>query len=251
MGKPSSQTPVEPQDDGHKERARKAKHHARPFWKIIFDFCNPIYHFRRFKEDLAVSKAALEKRKKLIAGEADHADLPDIFRGKLMGVFFLTGWTNLIGIALGYAAQKAYQSEWVGLYATPVLCYLVTAVAFQIGWWVDNRRIYRQTHKDPAHRFWELQKDMLPVHRASLPMAVMFGFANLIVATPILFAISLLNPDLSKEIPAGLLIMIGEFLFIGGAFVRIMGDFFDKYSLRLAMKYRAICRDVDSQSPIS
>lgn len=224
---------------GKKKQAEE--HHSRPFWKVVLDFLNPGYHVKRFKEDLLVTRAALEKRKHLISGEVLTEDMPEIFRGKLFGVFFLTGWTNLVGIGLGYVAQKMFSSEWVGLFATPVLCYFVTAVGFQIGWWLDNRRIYAAYHPDPAHRFWELQKDMFPVHKASLPMAVVFAFANLIVATPILALISWLSPEISREIPAGLLIMIGEFLFIGGSFVRIMGDFFDKYSYHLAMKYRNVC----------
>ena len=73
-------------------------------------------------------------------------------------------------------------------------------------------------------------------------MAVVFSFANLIVATPILALISFLSPNIAKEIPAGVLIMIGEFLFIGGTFVRVMGDYFDKYSYLLAIKYRSICK---------
>lgn len=247
MSDPSTDSPLKQLLDANKEN----KHHSRSIWKVILDFCNPFYHVKRFKEDFAVSKAALEKRKQLLSGEASTADLPEIFRGKLLGVFFLTGWTNLIGLGLGFALQKATGSEWIGLYTTPPLCYIVTAIAYQIGWWIDNRKIYRQTHDDPAHRFWELQKDMLPVHRASLPMAVMFGFANLIVATPIQFMISFFSPEVAKEIPSGLLIMIGEFLFIGGAFVRIMGDFFDKYGYKLAIKYRSICKSDSSDQPVS
>lgn len=208
--------------------------------KVIGDFANPVYHWKRFKEDMVVTRRALAKRKELLAGETHHADYPEIFRGKLMGVFFATGWTNLIGIGLGYVAQKMWSSVWVGLFSTPVLAYVVTAIGFQVGWWLDNRDIYRAAHSDPAHQFWQLQKDMLPVHRAALPFAVVFNFANVLVSGPILALITLVAPRVAQEIPAGAMIILVEFLFIGGSFVRVMGDFFDKYSYRLAAKYHPV-----------
>ena len=207
---------------------------------VVGDFVNPAYHVRRFKEDLAVTRRALAKRKELLAGETHHADYPEIFRGKLMGVFFATGWTNLVGIGLGYVAQKIWSSVWVGLFSTPVLAFVVTAIGFQIGWWLDNRTIYRAAHADPGHQFLQLQKDMMPVHRAALPFAVVFNFANVLVSGPILAVLTLIFPKAAQEIPAGALIMIVEALFIGGSFVRVMGDFFDKYSYQLAAKYHPI-----------
>ncbi len=209
----------------------------------LIDHMNPRYHLTRFKEDMAATKSALQKRKDLLNGNADHASLPEIFRGKLMGVFFATGWTNLVGIALGVAAQKASSNQYVGLFATPVFCYFVTAIGFQVGWWLDNRRIYQQVHADPAHRFWSLQQDMLPVHKASLPFAVAFNVANLVISGPILVLISWINPTVGRETPAGILIIVVEFLFVGSQFVRVMGDFFDKYSYKLATKYKVICQE--------
>ncbi len=234
-------------DDNQKKMKIDTDHHSRGFGKVILDFLNPGYHFRRMKEDLVVTKAALMKRKELLRGQANSEDLPEIFRGKLMGVFFATGWTNLVGIALGYVAQKMFSSPWAGLLLTPVLCFLMTAIGFQIGWWLDNRRIYGAYHKDPAHQFLELQKDMMPVHRTSLPMAIAFSFANVLIAAPILALLTWLVPDFAREAPAGLLIMIGEFLFIAGTFVRVMGDFFDKHGYALAIKYRAVCTGSDKE----
>lgn len=190
---------------------------------------------------MVATRAALARRKELLSGSAAHADLPEIFRGKLMGVFIATGWTNLLGIFLGGLLQFTFRNQWLGLFTTPAICYLVTALAFQIGWWLDNREIYRAAHPDPAHRFWELQRDMWPVHQAALPFAVAFSTVNLVLTAPILGVITLINPELGKNTPAGALIILVEFLFIGGSFVRLMGDFFDKYSFRLAAKYARVC----------
>ncbi len=210
------------------------------------------YHIARFREDLAATRAALEKRRRLVSGEATTEELPEIFRGKLMGVFLATGWTNLVGLALGGVVQYSTGSQWLGLFLTPAICFVVTAIAFQIAWWFDNRKLYALSASDPAHRFWTLQKDMGPVHRAAIPVAVGFSLVNFIIISPLLGLITLINPELGRNTPAGALIMLVEFLFIGSSFVRLMGDFFDKYSFSLAAKYRdTICQVVDSpQAPI-
>lgn len=222
------------------------EHPKRTFGRVVLDFLNPGYHFRRLKEDMVATKAALQKRKELLAGSMSHAELPEVFRGKLMGVFFATGWTNMVGIGLGYVAQKMFSNAWVGLLSTPILCYVMTAIGFQVGWWIDNMKIYQGYKKDPAHQFFELQKDMWPVHQKAFSMAVVFTIVNVGFASPILAALTFFAPNVAKEIPAGMLIMIGEFLFIAGSFVRVMGDFFDKHSYKLAMKYRAICANCES-----
>lgn len=240
----SDQTPTPPEtpSDGHHGWSDVIHPtHSRTPWQAVRDMFSLRYHVRRLQEDLAATKSALELRKHLDTGNADREMLPAIFRGKLMGVFFATGWTNLIGIFLGGWLQYSNQNQWVGLFSTPALCYIVTAIGFQIGWFLDNRTIYRNAHPDPAHRFLELQKDMLPVHKAALPVAIVFSTANILIAGPILTLITLINPEAGKNTPAGALIMLVEFLFIGGSFVRLMGDFFDKYAYKLATKYAKVC----------
>jgi|GEM_PF-2139447 len=221
----------------------KLKHHPgkRPVFLALCDIFSIRYHLRRLKEDLAVTKAALERRKALLAGTATEEELPNIFRGKLMGVFFATGWTNLIGIVLGAFLQYSFQNPLIGLYATPPLCFTVTAIAFQIGWWFDNKKIYQTVNKTPNTQFLALQRDMWPVHKASLPIAIGFSLLNYILLTPFYILLTTFAPNLAKNTPAGALIVIIEFLFIGGTFVRLMGDFFDRHGFTLAAKYREIC----------
>ncbi|MBX3113851.1 MAG: hypothetical protein KF836_04730 [Fimbriimonadaceae bacterium] len=234
-----------PPDPATTTGSAKDVHHRAPkksMGEAVRDMFSIRYHVRRFREDMIATKAALEKRKSLLNGEATHEELPEIFRGKLMGVFFATGWTNLLGIFLGGVLQYRFGSQWLGLYATPFLCFIVTAIAFQIAWWLDNRSIYRMIHRDPVHQFFDLQKDMVPVHRAALPVAIGFSLVNFLISSPVLALITLINPEAGKNTPAGALIMIVEFLFIGSSFVRIMGDFFDKHSFTLAAKYKDICR---------
>jgi hypothetical protein len=158
-----------------------------------------------------------------------------------MGVFFATGWTNLIGIFLGGLLQFRFENPILGLYATPPLCFTVTAIAFQIGWWIDNKHIYHAVSDTPGGRFLALQRDMLPVHKASLPIAIGFSLLNYILLTPFYILLTTFAPNLAKHTPAGALIVIIEFLFIGGTFVRLMGDFFDRHGFTLAAKYRDIC----------
>lgn len=213
----------------------------RPILHALADLFSIRYHARRLKEDLAVTKAALEKRKALLAGTATEEELPDIFRGKLMGVFFATGWTNLIGILLGGFLQYRFENPILGLYATPPLCFTVTAIAFQVGWWLDNKRIYESVNPTPGGQFLTLQRDMWPVHKAAFPIAIGFSLLNYILLTPFYLLLTTFAPNLAKNTPAGALIVMIEFLFIGGTFVRLMGDFFDRHGFTLAAKYRDIC----------
>jgi hypothetical protein len=226
---------------GDHKRSKIIPPAQRSFVQFLKDIFSIRYHVHRLKEDLTFTKAALAKRKLLLAGTATAAELPEIFRGKLMGVFFATGWTNLIGIALGGFLQFRFGNPLLGLYSTPPLCFLITGIAFQIGWWADNKTIYGNHNQDPYHQFLNLQKDMWPMHRAALPIAIGFSLLNYILITPLYGLLSAINPMLAKNTPAGALIMLVEFLFIGSTFVRLMGDFFDRHSYTLAAKYKEIC----------
>lgn len=223
------------------EQTRMSAPGRKPLLAGIRDLFSIRYHIRRLKEDITATKSALERRKALHDGQATEGELPDIFRGKLMGVFFATGWTNLLGIMAGGFLQYRFGNGLLGLYATPPLCFTFTAVAFQIGWWFDNKTIYRSVAETPGGRFLALQRDMVPVHRAALPIAIGFSLMNYVILSPLYLLLEWINPMLAKNTPAGALIMVIEFLFVGGTFVRLMGDFFDRHGYTLAAKYRDIC----------
>ncbi|MFQ6540178.1 hypothetical protein [Aphanothece stagnina] len=213
----------------------------RSGWQVVIDFLNPVYHFRRFKEDMAVAKSALYLRKQILHDGLDSHRLPEIFRGMMMGIFFATGWTNMLGVAAGALLQRLTDNQWIGLYSTFFFCFVITAVAYQIGWYLDNRRLYAKTHADPVHRFLELQRDMWPIHKTALRFVVAFSIINIPLSTLIVGVITLISDRFAKNMPSGLVIMLVEALFVAGPFVRIMGDTFDKHSYVLAAKYRHLC----------
>lgn len=223
------------------EQTRTSAPIRKSVWAGLRDLFSIRYHIRRLGEDVAATKAALARRKALHDGEATEEELPDIFRGKLMGVFFATGWTNLLGIMAGGFLQYRFGNGLLGLYATPPLCFSFTAVAFQIGWWFENKKLYHSVEGTPGGRFLALERDMFPVHRASLPIAIGFSLMNYVILSPLYLLLEFINPMLAKNTPAGALIMVVEFLFIGGTFVRLMGDFFDRHGYTLAAKYRDQC----------
>ncbi|MEZ5163484.1 MAG: hypothetical protein R2688_06980 [Fimbriimonadaceae bacterium] len=215
-------------------------------WKrLLLNFVNPAYHWKRLKEDLKVSRKALENRRAIQNGELQGHPLPEIFRGKLFGVFFATGWTNLVGIGLGYVTQLYVNSlsnslskyaHWIGLFSTPIYCFVVTAIAYQVGWWLDNKQIYRKHAPDPAHQFQHLERDMIPIHLTALKFAVGFGVVQHPFWEPLP---NLLRYSLAQwqSFSRRSIHHAGGFLFVAGPFVRIMGDFFDKYCT-LATRHR-------------
>ena len=217
-------------------------------WKrLLLNFVNPAYHWKRLKEDLKVSRKALENRRAIQNGELQGHPLPEIFRGKLFGVFFATGWTNLVGFGLGYLTQlyifsqsatlKPY-AHWVGLYISPLYCFIITAIAYQLGWWLDNKQIYLKHASDPAHQFQHLERDMIPIHLTALKFAVGFGIFNVLFGSILNRVLELIAGSFAQLFPSVIFIMLAEFLFVAGPFVRIMGDFFDKYSYTLATRHR-------------
>lgn len=205
--------------------------------ETIRQFGNPLYHFRRFLEDLDASRKALVLRRQILRGEITDVPWNVIFRGKLFGVFFATGWTSLLGVGLGYSLQLATRSQWIGLYVTPVLIYIVTAVAYQVGWFLDNQAIYNRLPGDAWERFRRFQSDLLPVHLTALKFAIGFNLLNLLAGTLIVGLITWASKAFAQVFPASLTTMVIEAVFIAGPFVRIMGDFFDRYSFVLADQY--------------
>lgn len=203
----------------------------------FFRFINPVYHVRRFKEDLSATRKALRFRKEILHGNFDGMALPEVFRGKLFGVFFATGWTTTLGFLASWILQRATNSQWVGLYATPVLIYIITALAYQIGWYLDNKRLYALSYKEKDRRFIEFEKDLAPVHWTGFKFAVIFNVLNLTLGSLLTALVTFISEPFAKVFPQFVFIVIIEALFVAGPFVRIMGDFFDRYSYRLAKKY--------------
>ncbi|MCU0316709.1 MAG: hypothetical protein MUC92_08960 [Fimbriimonadaceae bacterium] len=213
----------------------KPKRH--PTVQKCLDYANPKYHWSQIKHDLDSMKQAMANRHAVLEGE-HTVPLDRVFRGKLFGAFFLSGPSNILGVVLGYGLQRFFHNQWVGLFGTILVCFLITAIAYQIVWFLDNRRLYRKVSDNPLIAFREMQRDLAPVHRTALNFALGFGLITIPINALIVGIMTLVNDDFAKIVPVGGIMMIVEALFVSGAFVRVMGDFYEKYSVKLAEKYQ-------------
>jgi hypothetical protein len=207
-------------------------------FKRVLDFLNPVYHIRRLMEDLTLMKQAFKSRKSLgAAGAHDKESLQQLFRGKLFSAFFMSGPSGLLAAALAYTIQRLFDSHWIGLLATFVFALVITSIAYQIVWYIDNRILYDRDSKGKLHGILELQKDMWPIHLVGLKTGAFFFFVVGPINAAILGAFELMNRDFAKWFPVPVVVFLVDIAIVQGPFLRIMGDFFEKHSFRLAEKY--------------
>lgn len=203
------------------------------------DMLNPAYHVRQMKEDMKAFKLAMANRQRLLH-ETDHSDIVELFRGRLVGTFFISGPSNLVGVALASWLQVASGMPYMAL-LMPVVCYLTTALAYQVVWAYENRKLYGWLPGSPWTRFVAMEKDLWPVHRASFRYALFFYFLLTVTQPIVIFAVDSLNHKLAQRVPFPAIMTVVEFLLISGPFVRNMGDFFESYAPVIGERYRTFC----------
>lgn len=209
------------------------------FLERVRDFLNPAYHIRQFVEDMRLMRKALLDRK---AFETDHdmESLAKVFRGRLFSAFFITGSSGLIAAALAYAIQRYFDNPWIGLFATILFGIVVTSLAYQIFWFIDNKGLYQKNGHQTIGSLVEMQRDLWPVHF----MGIKTGLTFLILTTPvnglIIGLIEFFNRKFAAVLPVPVIMYVVDLILVQGAFLRLMGDFFDRYSKVLAKKYAAL-----------
>jgi hypothetical protein len=199
---------------------------------------NPKYHVMRLREDLGHMMKAIALRKTL--NFEDHeVSLGEVFRGKLLSTFFLTGPSGLVALGLAYWVQRITANAFVGFFMTVLFLGVITSAFYQLLWYLDNRRIYRQAFGDPISRFLNLQRDILPVNFKGIRTGLVLGAVSTFwLASLIIAPIQIFFPRVAEVVPAGLLLFGLEAIFVQAPLLRIMGDFFEKHGQVLGEKYR-------------
>lgn len=206
------------------------------------NYLNPVYHLRRFQEDVHLMRRAFQERG---ASTIPHSEteLQQLFRGRLFSAFFLCGPFGMAGAALGYVWQRYSQSPWIGWLGTVLFTMILTTIAYQIIWLLMNKPIYAPYRR--SDRFMALQSDMWPAHW----FGIRTGGAFALLASPINAAlIGLLqyfSSSLARDLPIPILVLLVDWIVVQGTFMRLMGDFFDRHSRVLAARH---VRVVDAAS---
>lgn len=200
---------------------------------------NPVYHLRRIREDISLMFKALRERQAYDSTH-NHETLAKLFRGKLLSSFFITGPSAFVSMGLAYWAQRIFKSPWVGAVATVVFATIITTLAYQVFWWFDNRRLYQRQGHNVFEGLLEMQRDLWPVHL----YGIRIGLTFLLVVAPIngiiIRAIELASPQFAEVFPVPIIMAVVDAVAVQGTFARIMGDYFDRHSQRLATKYYSV-----------
>jgi hypothetical protein len=223
------------------------------FLKRVGQYLNPIFHYKRVKEDIKLSTQALEFRRNhkndddamVITTRGIRPE--DLLRGRLAAAFFLSGPFGMIGIPLGWWVQLASKDnslridpKFLGIVITILVVMMVTSLVYEYIWYTDNKQLYQHLPTF-GQKFKAVFTDVWPVHWTGIRAGLLLGLVSSYWAIAlILFLLSKLPNDLGDKIPANLSLMITEFFFIQGPLLRIMGEFFDKHSRFLAKKYQQV-----------
>ncbi len=193
-------------------------------------YANPLYHLRKLREDLGAMWHAL--RLHLDGRVPDETSLAKAFRGKLMACFWLSGPTSWIGWSLSYYLQRRFENPLLGQYSVPAINMVVTTFAYQVFWWLGNRELYRG-----EGGFRRFERDLLPVHGNGIRIGMSFNLVTWPLTSLLLLGIQFLNQRAAVAIPAVAVQQAVDAIFVNTTFMRLMGDFFERWSVVLASRH--------------
>lgn len=202
--------------------------------KRILPYLNPAYHIRQMKEDLRLMRQAL-RTQRVFSKPHTPDELQQLFRGRLFTCFFLSGPTSFLGAGIGGVLQWMTNNAWVGLFGTILGTLLVTTIAYQVFWFFGNRRVYRVGGHFGWRGFHDLQRDLWPVHLFGAKTGLSFALVAIPINAVIIGIFEFFG--LASRLPVPLLVLIIDAIVVQGTFVRIMGDFFDRYAHELSLKH--------------
>lgn len=196
---------------------------------------NPRYHWSQLKHDLAAFGHALKSLRHELH-EHDTARLHDLFRGRLMIAFYISGPFNMVAVVFTQALQYVLRLP-ESVVILPVVANLLTGIVFQLVWSVVNHGVYRRAYPHWGDRIRAFEADMWPIHWAAIRLAAVFWVANLVVTLLIVETLRVVAPEAAHNIPWVVLATVIEFIVVAPGFVRNIGDFFERHADSLAEKY--------------
>lgn len=212
--------------------------YSAKFLARLRNYTNPLYHCRRMGEDLAAAYHAL-RNWNYTTIRGDEAKLAKAFRGKLFAAFFFSGAFMIVAVALGVKTQFDTNNRYLGVFATMGYSMVLTTAAYQVFWAIANLDFYRFTSPNPWSRFLQLERDLWPVHRRALQMALVVAFVIVPINLGIAWAVGWLPAHIADYVPMGVIVAIVNVILIDSTVIRAMGDQFDAHSRVLAAQYRA------------
>lgn len=198
----------------------------------------PAYHLRRLREDVRAAKHALANRD-LEQLRSHPLSFARAVRGRLFAAYFLVGPFGMLGLIGGAWFQYTTTLPGKGTLTylvTLALGNLFTTIGYQVIWTFFHRSWY-WANASLAQGFLNMQRDLLPLQWRGFKL---FATAIIVLAPAFLLSLAAIDaffPALTSVVPVGLVSFALEFVFVHATLVRLMGDLFERESLRIAHRH--------------
>jgi hypothetical protein len=200
---------------------------------VVRDFSNPLYHWRKIREDVSASRAALKNWH--LSEISDPCTFEKAARGKLFSTFVIAGLISMIALPAGAAVQAATANAYWGLAATIVTGQTVAFLAYQAIWFSSNRDLYRTG--SVFQNFRRLQHDLLPMQWEGLKIVSLFISLGLPFLAVISWLLQHFAPGAVRVVPISVIAAVLDALLFNSNFVRAMGNLFEKHARVLTRRY--------------
>jgi hypothetical protein len=208
---------------------------SRDLGGYLRNLVRPGYHLRKLRDDFRSARHALANRD-LDSLRPDLPSLARAFRGRMFATYFLVGPFASLGFIAGIWFQYATDFE-----PKLLLAYLVTVVVgnvcstlgFQVIWAAAHRQLYWKG-RTALEGWLVLWRDVLPLQWRGFRLWLV---ANIVLFPILSFLLGLADsfaPRAFAGIPVAGIGGVLELLFVHGTLVRLMGDLFERESLRFA-----------------
>lgn len=204
-------------------------------WQRFREFLNPLYHWHKFREDIAAARHGLSVWH-LGQLKSNPAEFERGARGKMFGTFVISGAFACVALPAGIAVQAATKSAWMGMMTPIIVGHLMSNIAFQVIWAWTNRDLYR-SERNVFRRFLSLQKDLLPLQWAGIKIVVPMILIALPINIFLAWVIETYFKDLVQYLPVGAFMVVIEMILFQGTYIRLMGNLFERYARDLAVRH--------------
>jgi len=205
----------------------------RNWKKSIRSWANPAYHFRKIREDLYAAKKGLQ-----IWHLGTLLDDRDKFamtaRGKFFATFVIAGACASVAFPIGWAAQAASNSFWIGMAVTILAGHAAANLSFLLIWMFTNKDLYKNRSGLAVY------DDILPLLWRGIKVATWLTIIALPLNGIIVKGLETFAANAIRFLPTSAFMAMLDALLFNSTYVRLMGNLYEKYSGELADKY---CRN--------
>lgn len=202
----------------------------------VRQFVRPGYHVRKIREDVRAARHALKNRD-LETMRCDVAAFATAIRGRLFAAYFLVGPFALIGFVVGTWYQYATALPYEGI-ATYLITLLVgnigSTLGFQLIWAAAHRRLYWGGAPGQGGGWLGLWRDLLGLQWRGFKLFVVASALIIPLLALLLALLDRLAPQFVSVVPVAATASTLELFFVHGTLVRLMGDLFERESVRIA-----------------